>query len=383
MVRIAIPLIGGNQWQGGRNYMINLLQVLKELGSGQVEPILFLGEEDDVDNDLPSIGDVHIVRNNAFDLTEKQGRLAKSLIAGVDSKAAHLFKQHGIDCAFETAQFYGWRFPVPVLAWIPDFQHRHMPHLFSTAAWWKRDLGFQAQVASGRHIMLSSEDARKDCEHFYPRSKGRTSVVRFATQLPTPAHPDLVATTRRKYGLPLNYIFLPNQFWTHKNHEVVIRALAILKAKGVAMCVAATGHTHDPRAPLHFDRLQKLNHENGLEDYFRILGSIAFGDVQALMQGCSALINPSYFEGWSTTVEEAKACGVPLILSDLDVHREQALDKALYFDPDRPDQLANIIQNYSATERLQKSSLDALVRQRRTSFVNAFESAVFKAVGQY
>lgn len=382
MVRIAIPLIGGNQWQGGRNYMINLLQVLKELGSGQVEPVLFLGEEDDLDDDLALIDHADIIRNKAFDMTQKQGRLAKALLTGVDAKAAHLFKQHGIDCAFETAQFYGWRFPVPVLAWIPDFQHRHMPQLFSKPAWWKRDLGFQAQVASGRHIMLSSEDARNDCEHFYPWSKGRTSVVRFATQLPSQAHPDVVSTTRRQYGLPLNYIFLPNQFWIHKNHEVVIRALTILRAKGAAVCVAATGHIHDPRAPLHFDRLQKLIRKNGLEDNFRILGSIPFSDVQALMQGCSALINPSYFEGWSTTVEEAKACGVPLILSNLNVHREQALDKALYFDPDSPEQLANMLENYSAPERLQKSSLDALVDQRRNSFVNAFESAVFKAIDQ-
>ena len=37
-----------------------------------------------------------------------------------------------------------------------------------------------------------------------------------------------------------------------------------------------------------------------------------------------ALLNPSHFEGWSTTVEEARALGVPMLLSDLDVHLEQA-----------------------------------------------------------
>ncbi len=40
---------------------------------------------------------------------------------------------------------------------------------------------------------------------------------------------------------------------------------------------------------------------------------------------CStALINPSQFEGWSTTVEEAKSLGVKMLLSDLEVHKEQA-----------------------------------------------------------
>jgi glycosyltransferase involved in cell wall biosynthesis len=42
------------------------------------------------------------------------------------------------------------------------------------------------------------------------------------------------------------------------------------------------------------------------------------------MRASTALINPSLFEGWSTTVEEAKSTGTPMILSDLGVHREQA-----------------------------------------------------------
>lgn len=33
-------------------------------------------------------------------------------------------------------------------------------------------------------------------------------------------------------------------------------------------------------------------------------------------------VNPSFYEGWSTTVEEAKSIGVPLLLSDIPVHRE-------------------------------------------------------------
>ena len=45
----------------------------------------------------------------------------------------------------------------------------------------------------------------------------------------------------------------------------------------------------------------------------------------------SALINPSRSEGWSTTVEEAKSFGVPMILSDIDVHREQTGGTARYF----------------------------------------------------
>jgi glycosyltransferase involved in cell wall biosynthesis len=43
-------------------------------------------------------------------------------------------------------------------------------------------------------------------------------------------------------------------------------------------------------------------------------------------------INPSLFEGWSTTVEEAKALGKFIILSDIKVHREQNPKDAVYFN---------------------------------------------------
>src|SRR6202042_2081069 len=56
---------------------------------------------------------------------------------------------------------------------------------------------------------------------------------------------------------------------------------------------------------------------------FRYLGMIPLAHVYALLRSSTALINPSRLEGWSTTVEEAKSFGVPMILSDIDVDREQ------------------------------------------------------------
>src|SRR5207253_10725495 len=118
--------------------------------------------------------------------------------------------------------------------------------------------------------------------------------------------------------------------------------------------VAASGLQVDPRQPDHFPRLKALIHEAGLDRSFLLLGLIPHDHVLALMRSCSALINPSAFEGWSTTVEEAKAMGTPMILSSLEVHREQAAARALYFDKNSPQELATILASFrplSAPER--------------------------------
>ena len=55
--------------------------------------------------------------------------------------------------------------------------------------------------------------------------------------------------------------------------------------------------------------------------------------VFRLMRQSLAVLQPSLFEGWSTSVEEAKSVGKRMILLDIPVHREQDPPRALFFDP--------------------------------------------------
>jgi hypothetical protein len=75
------------------------------------------------------------------------------------------------------------------------------------------------------------------------------------------------------------------------------------------------------------------------------LGNVAVRDVALLMRASVALLNPSLFEGWSTTVEEGKALGVRMVLSDLAVHREQVGESADFFDPHDPLSIAACLES--------------------------------------
>jgi hypothetical protein len=79
-------------------------------------------------------------------------------------------------------------------------------------------------------------------------------VVRFATQ-PAPDllianPPDVLA----QYALPPKYFYLPNQFWRHKNHQVVVNALTILKRRGFDVVVASSGASADRSETGYFAR---------------------------------------------------------------------------------------------------------------------------------
>lgn len=372
-MRVGFTMIGGGRGTGGYNYLLNLLVILCANPTADVTPILFVGT-DVAEHDIApfsSLPALEIVRSACFDRGRQWRSLLASLLLGADVSARRMFERQRIDVLFESARFYGWRLRFPVIAWIPDFQHRVLPHMFTCAGYWKRELGFRAQIAAGRVIMLSSDDARRACEHFYPKARGRTCTVRFAVPPGSaPTWPEARAIAD-SYGLPTRFFFMPNQLSKHKNHLLVIEALALLRGRGVSICIAASGKQLDERHPDHFPAVVRALEAAGLEGNLRLLGLIPYKDLAALMRASMSVLNPSLFEGWSTSVEEARSLGVPLLLSDLDVHHEQAGERAVYFDRNSAASLANALRSIEplvpeSAEQLAVAALrDADERVRR------------------
>ena len=382
MIRVAFTLLGGDHWLGGRHYLLNLLRSVRAFAPAAVTPVLFVGDEIPA-ADLAAfreIPGVQVIVSSHFAAGRRTRRLLQAVLWGLDTQVSELFRAAHIDVVFEPAQFYGWRLPIPALAWIPDFQDRYLPHMFTRRAHVQKWLGQWTQALSGRTFMLSSEDARRDCERFYPAVRGRTRVVSFAVPSPPEADPEELAGVRHRYGLPEKFFFLPNQLWVHKNHICVVRALKILSREGFDVVVAVTGNPHDMRHGSHFGELMQEVQDSGLERHFRMLGVVPHEHVIMLMQSAAALQNPSKCEGWSTTVEEAKASGTPLILSNLAVHREQAGEAARYFPPDSPQELATLLREFRALSGVERAAVARQARadspRRQAEFARAFCAAV-------
>ena len=85
--------------------------------------------------------------------------------------------------------------------------------------------------------------------------------------------------------------------------------------------------------------------EYKLENNYKYLGLVPYLDVMSLIYHSLAIINPSYFEGWSSTVEQANAYKKTIILSKIKVHLEQNPDNAYFFNPNNSTSLKNILLN--------------------------------------
>jgi glycosyltransferase involved in cell wall biosynthesis len=194
-------------------------------------------------------------------------------------------------------------------------------------------------------IILSSKSALGDLQRIAPDMTHKARVLNFVAQIESDAYHEDPAKIAAHYHLPAKYFFLPNQFWQHKNHRIVLNALARISRVIPEITVVCSGGTHDHRDPKYFDVILQDVAAFGLQSNFRILGRVPRSHFYPLMRQSLAVLQPSLFEGWSTTVEEAKSLGKTIILSELPVHLEQNPVSAHYFDPHNADQLAQIMQH--------------------------------------
>ena len=343
MIRVAFILPSQPKaWMGGINYLRNLLWAIHDSDCQEVQPVVFCKQDfpEDILAEFPAVEIVKTGLLDRFSPSWWVRRIAR--LSGRDHVLAQLLRQHNIAVvSHQVPSGLGGEFKL--VGWIPDFQHVHLPGFFSAHELQARDQEFRRLCDVSDRIIVSSHSAKSDLAVFYPGKEALADVLQFAVR---PPEPNLIASRaqlQEKFGICSDYFYLPNQFWIHKNHGVVIDALHRLKGMGRHVVCVFTGATNDHRHPHYFEELLQKIDALGVEEQVKILGVVSYNDVLSLMHHAAAVINPSLFEGWSTTVEEAKAMGKRLILSDIPVHREQVRADSRFFDPNSPEELAEQI----------------------------------------
>ncbi len=77
---------------------------------------------------------------------------------------------------------------------------------------------------------------------------------------------------------------MPNQFWAHKNHKVVLEAVRNLKQKGTNLVVAFSGKQNDYRNSDYVSSLKSYINQWELTDNIRFLGFLDRKEQLSLMR---------------------------------------------------------------------------------------------------
>lgn len=246
-----------------------------------------------------------------------------------------------------------WKFAgITCIAWIADFQHNVYPENFMPGECNIRNREYEKVFHDEQPLVLSSESARKDFEKYYG-IKSNVYVVHFVSYIESELSQLTITMEQEiliKYHLEeKEYLCISNQFWKHKNHIVVLKAIKILKERyaNSKLLFVFTGMPKDYRNPDYFESLMELFQDCTIKESIQILGFIDRIEQIAVMKNAKFIIQPSLFEGWGTVVEDAKVLDKMMLLSDIPVHHEQMNENCVLFNPNNPEDLAEKILNMS------------------------------------
>lgn len=390
-IKVAFLDIGSTEWYGGLYYYRNLLYALSTLEKKEIEPIVFVGRRVDQNLIKPLEKFAPVVRSSLFDKNSYARNIARLslLLTGSNVLRNIYLKKQGIQVVSHS-NIRDRATPFKVINWIPDLQHNFLPELFSQKEIVSRNKLFREIIEKSDMLLLSSNAAFADLKDKYTVRNEHIKVLNFVASLHGQAVPgqDEMQKISNKFGIEHKFFYLPNQFWKHKNHLVVFEAVRKLKNKGIEVLILCSGHMNDYRNREHVNYLHDYIRRNNLEANVKLLGLIEREEVLALMRFSIAVINPSYFEGWSSTVEEAKSLGKTVILSDINVHKEQNPPGGRYFSPGDQTELSEIIEEMwisrkgGPDEELEENARRKLPG-RVQNFALAYQDMVVNMVGNF
>jgi glycosyltransferase involved in cell wall biosynthesis len=253
---------------------------------------------------------------------------------------------------------------VPWVGYLYDFQHRHLPHLFSEQERVVRDRQFSAVLDSASVVIVNARAVERDALEFRPQMRARIVPMPINASPPREWFASDAAATRSRYGLDQPYLIICNQFWIHKDHRTAFDAFARIAGEFPELQLVCTGATSDYRDPGHFEGLLEFARTRGIRERLHILGLVPKQDQIDLVRGARAVVQPTLSEGGpgGGAAYDAIALGVPALVSDIPVNLEIEEPNVTFFRAGDPQALADAVRTLLSVPAPPAAEPDQLIR---------------------
>jgi hypothetical protein len=248
-IKVAFPLVN-ESWTGGFNYITNLVHAIKQLPERKIEPVLLVSTQlkKKVHNNFQDLTIIETSLLSGFGLLRIFSKILEFLFKK-NILLEKLLNKHDIKVLSHAIPL-GLNSSIITICWIPDFQHFRLPKFFSKKLINKRNKIFRRIIKDSNLILLSSLSAQNDLREYEPKAIVRSKVLNFISGSIEKKPPVALQELQTKYKFLKPFFYLPNQFWIHKNHKLVIDAVIELdKNNHLNFNVICTGINFDFRYP--------------------------------------------------------------------------------------------------------------------------------------
>ena len=222
---------------------------------------------------------------------------------------------------------------LPYIFTVWDLGHRTTPCFPEVNDdWGYREKMYKKMLPRATYILTANNTGKNEINRFYLVDENRIKIVPFPITYfcyEKEKKPSFINNDD-------NFFFYPAQFWSHKNHIVIIEALLILRDKyELHPTIYFTGSDKG-----NLSYIKKKIDEYHLENQVYLTGFIEDDELVYMYKHSRALVYASLMGPNNLPPQEALYLGCPIVLSNIPGHREQMGDLAIYFDGYNPEDLA-------------------------------------------
>jgi glycosyltransferase involved in cell wall biosynthesis len=187
------------------------------------------------------------------------------------------------------------------------------------------------------------------------------------------------AKTQLEQGKDALRLLFVSHYNYYRNFETLFRAMPILssrlKGKQVRLFLTCRLNSGDNPGTYRAESAALL--ANDLRGDIVELGTIPYRSLHHLYRACHIYVSPAYAESFAHPLIESMSSGLPVVASDLLVHREICGDAGIYFPCFSPDVLAErVMQIQESPDLGEKLSRNGLRRARDFSWSEHVERLV-------
>jgi glycosyltransferase involved in cell wall biosynthesis len=142
----------------------------------------------------------------------------------------------------------------------------------------------------------------------------------------------------------------------YRNFETLFRALPILRqrlaSRKVRLYLTCRLRSEENPGPYQAEAAARLVKQLGIDGEVVELGAVPYDLLHHLYKACDVYVTAAYAETFAHPLVESMACGLPVVASDLPVHREVCEEAAVYFSRFSPQELSDTVEQIARTPAL-------------------------------
>ena len=338
-LNIAFFISSALETAGGYQYEYKVLDILKKYHKDQNINLKFYGLIEDIKKDYIDLNlDINIIKENIFQKLHRYSlsnfffyKIFSKIKMGFSSIEKRLAKDQ-IDLVY----FLGPNLVSHGLSNIPyiftfwDAGHLDIlefPEVSYNGQFNTREFNFTRSLKKSYKVIVDLEWGKQNIIKKYNLDEKRIEVLKFLPNIRI-NKAETPVRIKEKYKLKNDYIFYPANFWAHKNHMYILKAIKILRVeKNIDIDVIFTGSDQG-----NLEYILNKAEEFKINDLIHYIGFVPNEEMPNLYKQSLSLVMPTYLGPSNIPPLEAFAYETPVCYSDMPFFREQVGDSVFFMD---------------------------------------------------